>query len=225
MRGSPIRIVRIQATVHGRVLVEDAAASSLGLLALFHGYGQNAEDMLDEARQIPGAERWTRVAVQALHRFYTRDERRIVGSWMTREDRELAIADNIAYVDRAVAETLGPTPVSPQPLVYLGFSQGAAMAYRAAVLGARRVSGVVALGGDIPPDLRPAPAAAWPPVLIGRGARDAWYTASKLGADVEFLASIGVPHEVVGFDAAHEWSGEFRRAAGEWLRRIGTRSR
>ena len=50
---------------------------------------------------------------------------------MTKEDREPAIADNTAYVANvlsAVAEEFGLT----RPLIYAGFSQGVAMAYRAA---------------------------------------------------------------------------------------------
>ena len=39
--------------------------------------------------------------MQALHPFYTKTER-IVASWMTRQDRELAIADNIRYVQAVI---------------------------------------------------------------------------------------------------------------------------
>ena len=35
--------------------------------------------------------------MQAPNRFYDRDDD-VVASWMTKEDRELAIADNVAYV-------------------------------------------------------------------------------------------------------------------------------
>jgi hypothetical protein len=54
--------------------------------------------------RIPDVSHWLLVAVQALHPFYTKSER-VVASWMTREDRELAIADNLAYV-AAVVETV-----------------------------------------------------------------------------------------------------------------------
>ena len=40
--------------------------------------------------------------MQGLHRFYSRNDERVIASWMTREDRDLVIADNVAYVDRAV---------------------------------------------------------------------------------------------------------------------------
>ena len=61
-------------------------------------------------------------------------------------DRELAIDDNRAYVRSVVAQF-----PAPAQLVFLGFSQGAAMAYRAAA--GSNATGVIALGGDVPPDV------------------------------------------------------------------------
>jgi hypothetical protein len=81
-------------------------SSSTRLVVGFHGYGQSAEDMLSELERIPGNERWTLLSVQALHRFYSRGHERVVASWMTSQDRELAIADNLAYVDRVVGSVV-----------------------------------------------------------------------------------------------------------------------
>jgi predicted esterase len=210
-----VRALNVETTTHGRVLIEDAAGVFSGrLLVGFHGYGQSAGHMLDELKRIPGADAWRLVAVQALHRFYTRGDRDVVANWMTREDRELAIADNIAYVDRALA---GAGAADARAIVYLGFSQGASMAARAAVRGKWRAAGLVMLGGDIPADVRDAEGR-WPPVLVGCGHEDAWYGA-RLGADAAFLAAAGVPHDIVRFVGGHEFTDEFRAAAGRWLAR------
>ena len=156
----------IETITHGRYLVE--RRESQRLLVGFHGYAETAERHMEELRRIDPGEEWTLVAVQALNRFYTRTEE-VVANWMTRQDRELAIADNIEYVRRVVA-ALGPY----QRLVFAGFSQGAAMAYRAAAtVGA---DGLIILGGDIPPDVDTVSV----PVLLGRGERDDWYTEEKL---------------------------------------------
>ena len=104
---------------------------------------------------------------------------------MTKEDRELAIADNIAYVAKvlsAVAEEFGIT----RPLIYVGFSQGVAMAYRAAAFVQRPCDGMIALAGDVPPDVAPL-AASLPKVLLGRGTEDKWYDAEKAAADLAIL--------------------------------------
>ena len=127
-------------------------------------------------RQIADGRPIGLVSIQGLHRFYTRAND-VVASWMTKEDRELAIADNIAYVANvlsAVADEFGIT----RPLIYVGFSQGVAMAYRAAALVQRPCDGMIALAGDVPPDVAPL-AASLPKVLLGRGTEDKWYTARK----------------------------------------------
>src|SRR6476659_3275663 len=89
----------IENRVHGRYLVKRASSR---LLVGFHGYGQTAEVMLRDLEQIPGAEERTLVSVQALHPFYARNEE-VGANWMTRQDRDDAIADNILYVQRVMA--------------------------------------------------------------------------------------------------------------------------
>jgi predicted esterase len=152
--------------------------------------------------------------VQALNRFYSRNDERVIASWMTRQDRDDAIADNTAYVDQVIGQ-VAPTG----PVVLMGFSQGAAMAYRAGVLGRHRVSGIIALGGDIPPDVREARDRTWPPLLVGVGATDFWYTPAKVDVDVAFLESRAISFEIVRFASGHEWTDEFRAAAGAWIAR------
>jgi predicted esterase len=209
----------VETPTHGRVLVERSPASRPDLLLVgFHGYGENADRHMEELRRIPGADRWTRVAVQGLHRFYNPKTQDVVASWMTRQDREQAIADNVEYVDRVMAMVVREVG-TPARLVYAGFSQGVAMAYRAAVCGAMRASGVIALAGDLPPDTRES-SMQCPPVLIGRGTNDTWYTDEKLRADVDYLRSIGVRVEEEIFGGGHEWADPFRSAAAQFLRSL-----
>jgi predicted esterase len=211
-----MRTLSLTTTTHGRVVVEDASGQPVGLLVAFHGYGQSADEALADVRTIPGASAWTIASVQGLHRFYTRNSEKVIASWMTRQDRDDAVTDNVAYVDRAI-EAVGAVG----PIVFVGFSQGASMAYRAAVLGTHRAAGILALAGDIPPEVKNAGASrTWPAVLIAGGAGDTWFTTAKLEADAAFLASRNVPHDVVRFAGGHEWTDEFRAAAGRWLQRV-----
>ena len=137
---------QIATLVHGTYLIEPPTppkpVHGAPLLVGFHGYGENAEESLAQMMQIPGvAGQWTVVAVQALHRFYRgRGSGTIAASWMTSQDRDRAIADNKDYVRSIVAE-FG----TPRALVFLGFSQGAAMAYRAASVHPNTTA-IVALG-------------------------------------------------------------------------------
>jgi predicted esterase len=197
----------LETSVHGRYLWEDRGPERL--LVGFHGYAETAEIHRSEIEKIPGIERWSVAAVQALHPFYTRSGS-IVASWMTSLDRDLAIADNINYV-RRVLESL-PTP---QKLVFLGFSQGATMATRAAA-SVRSAAGLILLGGDIPPEIHDDPGIVLPPVLLARGERDDWYTPEKFNKDLSYLDGKTDVRTCV-FDGGHEWSDVFRSAAAKFL--------
>ncbi|HXG54865.1 MAG TPA: hypothetical protein VNJ03_05750, partial [Vicinamibacterales bacterium] len=219
-----MREMLVPTGTHGRVLVRDAPAPR-GLLVGFHGYMEDAQIQMDRLAGIPGADEWTLVSVQALNRFYRGRSEDVVAGWMTRQDREAAIQDNCDYVNRAV-EVVAPGAAR---IVYTGFSQGVAMAFRAAVQheprfntvqhGSPRATvqhgstllktvAIIAVGGDVPPELLEDPAATFPPVLLARGARDEWYTAAKLDADMAALTARGVRAESLVYDGGHEWTPE-----------------
>ena len=211
----------IAATTHGRYSLRATAAPPLGLLVGCHGYAQTAEGFASDLERIPGVDRWLLVSVQGLHRFYTRSEN-VVASWMTSQDRELMIADNIAYLRQVVARVRAENAQAltpPPPLVFLGFSQGVAMAFRAAADHVAHCAGIVALAGDVPPDVR-ASAATLPRVLLGRGLSEEWYTAERMASDVAWLRGIGADLTVCEFDGGHEWTSEFRDATAAFLRRL-----
>ena len=205
----------IPAMTHGRTIVRAArAAASRGVLVGCHGYMENAALQLERLAAIPDASTWTLVSVQALHRFYRGRTEQVVASWMTHEDREAAIADNIAYVDAALDAV--PHDGSTR-IVYAGFSQGVAMAFRAAVRGRRRAAGVIAVGGDIPPELLADGELVFPRILLARGTRDEWLTEAKFDADVASLSARGAPCRPLVYDGAHEWNEAVSSAAGEFL--------
>ena len=206
---------QIPVTIHGHYLIREAQREGGGLLVGFHGYGENAERHLLALESIPGAERWTLCAIQGLSVFYNTRRQEISASWMTRQNRELAIQDNVAYIDQVVA-TLREEGIDG-PLVYTGFSQGVAMAYRAAALGSHPCQGVIALAGDVPPELAERDLSHLPHVLLGRGTKDDWYSGSMLETDLELLRSKGVEVETCVFDGGHLWTAEFYQACGRFL--------
>jgi uncharacterized protein len=76
---------------------------------------ETAEEEMARLQTIPGIDRWAIASVQGLHTFYRRRTNEIVASWMTRQNRELAIADNIAYVSSVVGR-LSKEPPSAKTL-------------------------------------------------------------------------------------------------------------
>jgi predicted esterase len=203
----------ISTGTHGRYLVRIPEHSRATLVG-FHGYQENAAITFAILEQIAASRSVGIVSIQGLHRFYTRANE-VIASWMTKEDRELAIADNVSYVAKvlaAVAEEFGIT----RPLIHVGFSQGVAMAYRAAALAQRPCDGVIALAGDVPPDVAPL-AASLPAVLIGRGTQDPWYDDEKAGKDRALLQQAGVRVTEHVFEGGHVWAPEFIATAGDFV--------
>ena len=204
---------------HGRYLVHRGdAGKGAPLLVGFHGYGENADRHLEQLRRIEGASGWLLCAVGALHPFYNSRTGDVIDSWMTSRGREQAIVDNVSYVARAVAEVRRRYQNSDR-LVFAGFSQGVAMAYRAAAASGFRCHGLISLAGDVPPDVAAA-GNPLPPVLVGRGTGDTWYTEEKMDADLSLLETLGVRVETCVFEGGHDWTPEFHARAGEFLQRV-----
>ncbi len=213
LRHSPAR-------VHGRYLVRPPASREASCwLVGFHGQGQTAEEFMESLDRIPRNDAWLLASVQGLNRHYANRGQQIVATWMTSQDRDLAIADNVAWVD-SVLDRLEAEFGTPRAIVFTGFSQGVAMAYRAALLGRRACAAIATTGGDVPAELLALEARAWPRVLSATGAADAWYTPARLETDVHALRAKGADVRSLVFEGAHEWSDAFAEAVGEELRRI-----
>ncbi|MGE3887560.1 MAG: alpha/beta hydrolase [Vicinamibacterales bacterium] len=206
----------IEATTHGVYLESTRGESSpAGVLVGFHGQGETAAIQMAHMEAIRGGRPWHLVSVQGLNRYYTR-KGDVVAAWMTRDDREMAIADNIAYVRAVVSEVKARFADAPPRLVYCGFSQGTAMAYRAAAFAGHACHGLVILAGDLSPDVQ-SHAASLPPILLGRGTLEEWYTAERARADLDHLRGAGIRVAEHVFDGGHERHASFTTRAGAFL--------
>ena len=162
--------------------------------------------------------------MQGLNRFYQRRTNEVIAGWMTRQDRELAIADNLSYVAAVVDAVRREWPTT-STLVCSGFSQGVAMTFRAAAATSRTVAGVIAVGGDVPPELDSAALGRVRTALVCHGARDEWYTAENFAKDVRRLREAGVKVRPLDFDGGHEWSADVIRPRRQPFFASSTRDR
>jgi len=207
----------IEAPTHGRYLA--VLRDSPALLVGFHGYGESADDQMERLQRCPGSEDWSLVSIQGLNRFYQRRARRVVACWMTSQNRELAIADNAAYVSAVLARVRAERAV--RLVVCAGFSQGVAMAFRAATRLAGRVARhVVAVGGDVPPELRVRDLARLSSVLVCRGRDDELYRPATFARDLRRLRGAGVPTARALVAGPHEWSPGVDDAVSRHLARL-----
>jgi predicted esterase len=212
---------------HGRYLVVPTVGTDPApMLVGFHGYAESADTQLSRLRAIEGSEHWLVVSIQGLHRFYQRRTEEVVASWMTRQDRELAISDNLAYVSSVLDAVSAACSTRPS-IVFAGFSQGVAMAFRGAVKSSAERIAVIAVGGDVPPEIEPSALARISSALICRGSSEEWYSAEKLAQDARRLRESGVDVTAVELPGGHQWSADASRAASgflrEWLLRDSVR--
>jgi predicted esterase len=117
-------------------------------------------------------------------------------------------------VDAVAASGFNPAAV------FTGFSQGVAMAFRAACDSSRAVAGTLSVGGDVPPELDTQALCRIPAAFVARGSRDEWYSPENWAADETRLREAGVDLSFFGFEGGHEWSAAVSAAAGTFLRRL-----
>jgi predicted esterase len=172
-----------------------------------HGYGQLAGRFARHFEAIAGPERLI-VVPEALSRFYVDAAARehVGASWMTREHRVAEIADYVAYLDAVHAAVVDPGRREVRVTAF-GFSQGASTVSRWAALGGTAVARLVLWGGELPPDLDLAAAAARFAAIetvIVRGTADTVVTAKVVAAIGRRLREHRLPHRLVEFDGGHE---------------------
>lgn len=180
---------------------------------VLHGYGQRAERFISQFATIAGDERAV-VAPEALNRFYLDPprpggppaaERRVGGTWMTRDARELEIADYVAYLDRVAVLVANATR-----LTVVGFSQGVATVARWATLGTAPIQRVILWAGTVPPDLdlrRLAQRMEDRAVEIVLGERDEITRAETVETALAELREGGVQYQLIRFAGGHAIDG------------------
>ena len=192
----------IAATTHGRYLVEPPAAGGrgAGLLVGFHGYAEGAEiaaraDARDSRRRIAGG--WS--SIQGLHRFYQRRDER--GRRQLDDASGSRAGDRRQPRLRRRRDRRGRSrewPGAPR-VVLAGFSQGVAMAFRAAAAAPRRSTASSRSAATCRRSSTPPRSPRVTTALVCRGARDEWYT------DGEVRATTSRRLREAGADGARRW--------------------
>ncbi|UZJ38661.1 alpha/beta hydrolase [Prosthecochloris sp. SCSIO W1103] len=207
----------IKTEISGRYVIQKPSGEDpFHLIVGFHGYGQLAEDELALLKGMTGNSAWLCCAVEALHPFYK--QKGMVGAnWMTSRNRELMIQENISYVTAVITELEKRYSLSGT-LVYHGFSMGAAMAARSALLGNREPTAVMFLGGNIPPEHEKL--GKMKKAHIARGNADRLYTQNEFERDKKRLNESGVPFEHCCFPGGHEADEQYLESAGVFLEQL-----
>lgn len=180
------------------------AGSATQIWITLHGYGQLARFFL---RPFTGLETGKLIAApEGLSRYYTDAEHSRVGAtWMTREDRDHEIADQVNYLDRLVEHLRSLCPPGI-PVSVLGFSQGVATACRWAMQGETTFERIVLWGGTLPPELEAADMRRrWKEstVVLVHGEKDTVVNDAAHSRNEARLRESGVRFHTVQFEGGH----------------------
>jgi predicted esterase len=187
-----------------RCVVVGRTADATAEWYALHGYGQTAEAFTRDCLPLTGGTRLL-VVPEGLSRFYVSGGTGPVGaSWMTRDARDAEIRDYVSYLD-AVHARLSDS-VRARACHVLGFSQGAATAFRWVVLGAVRPVRLVLWGGGVPADLSDGQTRGrltGVEVVLVNGRHDRHVGHASVEADASRLQAMGIPVRVIWFDGGH----------------------
>ncbi len=174
------------------------------LLIVLHGFGQVARQFIKVFE--PLAKKGILVAApQGAHHFYTHLEKGQVGfSWLTRYERDQSVVDFVGYLEQFYKILQERFEVDSQRVFMLGFSQGVSMAYRTWAHSSLPVRGVIACGGDLPPDILEQ-LDSLPPIqiLLVHGRQDEEVSPEKAEEAHEHLTAHGFEPELFDFEGGH----------------------
>ena len=187
----------------------DPAAARELWIAL-HGYGQLARDFIGRLSAVDDGTRLI-VAPEGLSRFYSKQARlahftakddAVGASWMTRDDRDDEIVDQLAWLDRVLA-TFRARVAPTTPITVLGFSQGAATAARWVDSGGVTPAHLI-LWGALPADSLSTDSAVWRTRCTWVvGDRDEFVTEPMISAARTRLQEADVPFTFMSFTGGH----------------------
>lgn len=189
------------------------------LVIATHGYGQSCKSFMRELAPFRD-ENVIVVAPQGPSQFYWQQRPPKVGfTWVTRFMRDNTLDDIMAYMRKLFAEIRRQYEFDPAKVFFLGFSNGAALAFRVAASGIADPAGVIACCGDLPANvaeqLDRLPKF---PALIVHGKKDTMMRLER-GREAEAtLREYGFSVDTIYFDGGHEVPEEQWVAIAEWTR-------
>ncbi|WP_026952002.1 alpha/beta hydrolase [Algoriphagus mannitolivorans] len=172
---------------------------------VFHGYGQLAEFFIRKFLPFDSPDRLF-IAPEGTNYAYLKDfEGRVGANWMTRHEREVAIANNHRYFDSLMSSILEKFSVPPKVHV-LGFSQGAATATRWASQWKMPVETLVLWAGGFALDLKLESAKhkfESTTLVMVFGDQDEFLTEERMKKQEELVKELGKEAILMNFPGGH----------------------
>ena len=132
--------------------IGNASKSISKIFIVLHGYAMLSEFFIQKFKNLDDGNTLI-IAPEALNRFYIDSNYGRVGaSWMTKEERESDIEENIEYLNSLIKTVCDEIGHYNFKMNILGFSQGGATACRWIFSSKMKVDNLILWAGDIPKD-------------------------------------------------------------------------
>lgn len=216
-----------EGTLDGRIKLyydlDLPAAQPAPLLIALHGYGENKRIMMREARTF-APEGFAIASLQGFHQHMKKPREpggppRFAFGWLTNFHPEDSVAIHHQALLDLMQTLVSEGVADAQRIFLLGFSQTCALNYRFAFTYPTKLRGVIGICGGLPGDwetsdgYRPTKAA----VFHLSGARDEFYTPSRVSDYEEQLRLRAAEVVFKSYDAAHEMAPAMREDLKVWL--------
>jgi len=123
------------------------------LWILVHGYGQLAKFFLRKFNVLDNGSTFA-VAPEAVNKFYLNGfSGRVGATWMTKENREMEISDNIKYLQKIFNDVTQGKDLNNIQINILGFSQGVKTVCRWVFNSHIKINNLILWGGTLPNDM------------------------------------------------------------------------
>ena len=174
---------------------------------VFHGLGHLSRYFIEHFEKLNPEENFI-IAPQAPSLYYQDKRYTYIGAcWLTRENRELGIANNHAYLDALYEEELKPKLKTGNRLIIMGFSQGVSVAMRWLKHRNLCCDQIILHSGSIPREFVEnafSNQCKHIPILI-YGKKDPLITEKRLSDEVDYAKHIfSNKPEIIPFEGAHE---------------------
>lgn len=188
------------------------------LIIAAHGYGQSCKNFIRKF-QPWCAQNVLVAAPQGPSQLYWEHSPPKIGfSWMTSYMRENTVEDLMAYMTRLFDDLRERYSFDPNRVFILGFSQGSALAFRLGASGIVKPAGVIACGGDLPPDVAQRLPEIEPfPALLVHGKDDPFMSYAKAREGEQILRDHQFPVDTLYFDGGHDMPPETVAHILDWI--------
>jgi predicted esterase len=169
------------------------------LLIVLHGYGQLAEFFIRKFNDVP--ENYLVIAPEGMHRFYLNGTSGRVGaSWMTKEDRESDIRDNLIWLNQLLNELKAKKKF--EKIILLGFSQGGATAARWYYSIKNEFNHLILWASVFPPDVEKPENSNNSENYFVIGNQDEFFSTEQQNQEISFYSNLGFQTQT--FDGKHD---------------------